>query len=456
MFSILKRTKSVTTLGPASNSQEQIQDLLENGSNCVRLNFSHGDHQEHLQRIVATREISKKLNTPIAIMLDTKGPEIRTHCFTGGSAQIDKNSVISIFDHKEILGNSESFSVNYSLLSKDVKAGDKLLIDDGKLQLKILEVKENELKVQALNTHTIKDRRAVNIPNVNLSLPFISEKDKQDLIFGCQQNVDFVAASFPSCKKDIEEIREILNSNNGSHIKIISKIESQLAVKNFDEILQVSDGIMVARGDLGVEIPFEEVPFYEHQWIKKCQKANKPVIVATQMLDSMTSNPHPTRAEVTDVYAAVQWGASSTMLSGESANGNYPKLAIATMAKIIQEAEKHYDYKQHQNFVKTDSLINSIIKTVEEQKVSYVVSNNCEITKVISNLHLPVISLPVLKTEREFRSLALNYGVYPLLDNQKGINEESINNLLVNSYNVKKAAKVLLVNGNEISVFEIK
>jgi len=265
LLSILKRTKCITTLGPSSSTLASIQALVENGATCMRLNFSHGNQAEHQARIQAVRAVSQKLKLPIAIMLDTRGPEVRTHTFKNGSAEIKKDTKIMIIDDEEIIGTSEKFSVNYHNLAKDLKINDLLLVDDGKLTLKVLDLKSHQITCQAINTHTIKDRRAINIPNVKLSLPFISEKDKADLIFGCQQQVDYVAASFVTSAQELKDMRKLLDENNGHHIQIIAKIESQLAVNNFAEILQAADAIMIARGDLGVEIPFEKVPFHQLQ-----------------------------------------------------------------------------------------------------------------------------------------------------------------------------------------------
>ncbi|WP_308150175.1 pyruvate kinase [Spiroplasma sp. AdecLV25b] len=456
MIPIIKTTKCVTTLGPASSSAEVIQQLVENGSTCARINFSHGTHEEHLARITTIREVAAKLNAPIAIMLDTRGPEVRTHTFKGGSAQIKKNDVITIIDNEEIIGTAEKFSVNYANLSKDMKVNDNLLVDDGKLTLKVITIKGHVITCQALNTHTIKDRRAINIPNVKLSLPFISDKDKADLIFGCQQQVDFVAASFVCSKADILAIRKVLDDNGGKHIQIIAKIESQLAVNNFDEILEVSDSIMVARGDLGVEIPFEKVPFLERQWIQKCWDVNKTVIVATQMLDSMVDNPHPTRAEVTDVWVAVDWGSTCTMLSGESANGNYPVLAIATMSKIIVDAESHQPVSKIANELLTskDTLVAKTIKTIIDEKPQFLITNSqdSKFLTTIANAHLPVYIIPISNNVIDYNKFALNSGIYAYYD-QKGATIDLNNTLQIqeaisSTYTIPTKVKILVIDIN--------
>lgn len=456
MIPITKITKCVTTLGPASNTFEVIKQLVENGSNCARINFSHGTHEEHLARIVAIRGVATKLNVPIAIMLDTRGPEVRTHTFKGGSAQIKKNDIITVIDNEEIIGSSSKFSVNYSNLSKDMKVNDNLLVDDGKLTLKVIDIKAHVIICQALNTHIIKDRRAINIPNVKLSLPFISDKDKADLIFGCQQQVDFVATSFVCSKEDILAIRKVLDDNGGKHIQIIAKIESQLAVNNFDEILKVSDSIMVARGDLGVEIPFQKVPFLEHEWIQKCRSANKTVIVATQMLDSMIDNPHPTRAEVTDVWVAMNWGTTCTMLSGESANGNYPVLAIATMSKIIVDAESHQSISMvaSELLKSKENLVAKTIKIIIDEKPQFLITNSqdSKFLITIANAHLPVYIIPITNNVIDYNKFALNSGIYAYFD-QKNVtidlnNTLQIQNAISSTYIIPAKDKILVIDIN--------
>lgn len=456
MISIIKRTKCVTTLGPASNSVDIIKQLVENGSVCGRLNFSHGSHDEHLARILMIREVSKQLNIPVAIMLDTKGPEVRTHTFQKGSVEIKKNQMVTIIDNEEIIGSAERFSVNYPNLAKDIKVDNNLLVDDGKLTLKVTAIKAHTIICQALNTHTIKDRRAINMPNVKLSLPFISEKDKADLIFGCQQKVDYVAASFVCSAADVKAIRKVLDDNGGKHIQIIAKIESQLAVNNFDEILKETDAIMVARGDLGVEIPFQKVPFLEYEWIKKCRTVNKPVIVATQMLDSMIDNPHPTRAEVTDVWVAMNWGATCTMLSGESANGNYPVLAIATMSKILVDAESHHseDSIATELLHTKNQLVAKTINIIIKEKPQYLITNSEDSKYLldIANAHLPVYIIPIVNNVIDYNKFALHAGIYAFLNNETNKivlnNNSQLVEAISSTYLIPSKAKVLVVDIN--------
>ncbi|MEG1312762.1 MAG: pyruvate kinase, partial [Bacilli bacterium] len=329
MFNTTKNTKIVCTIGPASDNYETLTKLVHAGMACMRINFSHGSYDEHARKIALLHRVEADEKVCIPIILDTKGPEIRTHCFSNGSATILDKSIIRVA-MKEVLGTAEKFSVTFDMLYDDLKVGDYIKLDDGKLSLIVKEKddKNKELICEAQNTHTIKDRRGVNIPGVHLSMPFISEKDRNDLIFGCEQDVDFIAASFIRSPEDVLEIRKILTDNGHPNIKIISKIENQESLKVIDEIINVSDAIMVARGDLGVEIPAEDVPIVQRTLIKKCRDAGKPVITATQMLDSMVSNPNPTRAEVSDVATAVNESSDCVMLSGETASGLYPVEAV--------------------------------------------------------------------------------------------------------------------------------
>ncbi|WP_339022545.1 pyruvate kinase [Spiroplasma endosymbiont of Crioceris asparagi] len=338
----IKRTKVITTIGPSTNSKEKIKELYEAGMNVVRLNFSHGNHEDHGKVIEACREIQKELKKPISIMLDTKGPEIRVGKNQNGVCKVNKGDTITIisdekqFDSK-ICGDKE-FSVSYDM-SIDLKVGDTVLVDDGKLTLNVIKVEPKKITTTAFNTHNIKDNKRINLPGVEFTLPFLAEKDKNDIKFGALKNVDYIAASFVNNAKNVEEIRTILKENNAEHIQIISKIESKIGLINIDEIIEHGDGVMIARGDLGLEVPYYEVPYWEKKIIRKCRKANKIVIVATQMLESMTDNPQPTRAEVTDVYHATELGADATMLSGESAAGTFPILATEVMSTINKRAE---------------------------------------------------------------------------------------------------------------------
>lgn len=340
-----KKTKIVATLGPTSANIETLTGMIEAGVDVVRLNFSHGTHESHHSAIELVRSLKDRNELSPAVMLDTKGPEIRTHKFKQELVKIEKNSTVRI-SMSEVLGDEKIFSITHSGLFDDVKIGDLIRLDDGKLGLQIIEKDDKKLHLvcRALNTHQIKSGRNVNAPFARLSMPFISEKDYSDIIFGCEHNVDYIAASFTRRKDDILAIREIINEKK-KRIQIIAKIENQEGVDNIKEILSVSDGIMVARGDLGVEVAAQEVPIIQKMIINECRKLGKPVIVATHMLDSMQKNPNPTRAEVSDVANAVFESTDCLMLSGESASGDYPIEAVTMQANIARRMEEILNYR---------------------------------------------------------------------------------------------------------------
>ncbi|MBR1883834.1 MAG: pyruvate kinase [Clostridia bacterium] len=342
----MKKTKIVCTIGPASESEEVLESLIKAGMNVMRLNFSHGDHEEHLAKVKLLRKLNEKLGTHVAFMLDTKGPEIRTGSFgSDQNTKLDftKGDKITLTT-KELPGTKDLLSVSYKGLPHDVEVGGHILIDDGLVDLLIDEINGDEIKCTFLNSATLKGRRGVNVPGAKLKLKAMTEKDKSDLEFACKNGFDFIAASFIRKADDVIEMREFLNAHGGERIKIISKIENQEGIDNFDEILKVTDGIMVARGDLGVEIPIEQLPVVQKMMIRKTVAAGKPVITATQMLESMQKNPRPTRAEVSDVANAVYDGTSAVMLSGESAQGEYPIEAVTVMAKIVESSEQNINY----------------------------------------------------------------------------------------------------------------
>ena len=339
MINNIKRTKIVCTLGPASEKEEVLRELMKSGLNVCRMNFSHGSHEEHKGRMDLVKKLREELGQPTAILLDTKGPEIRTGQFDVPEVFLEEGQTFTV-TMKDVMGNKDMCTVSYKGLANDVKAGDTILIDDGLVGLTVKEINGDDIVCEVQNSGIVKNHKGVNVPGVKVNLPAITEKDRSDIEFGIEQGIDFIAASFVRKVSDVLAIREILEENNADHIKIISKIENQEGVDNLDEIIAVSDGIMVARGDLGVEIPTEEIPVVQKQMIKKCNEAGKPVITATQMLDSMMRNPRPTRAEVTDVANAIYDGTDAIMLSGETAAGKYPVEAVRTMATIAKRAEE--------------------------------------------------------------------------------------------------------------------
>ena len=340
----MKRTKIVCTIGPASEKPEILEELIKSGMNVMRLNFSHGDYEEHLGKINTLKELNKKLDTNVAFMLDTKGPEIRTTDFADNAKHTFNEGDKVTLSTRDIKGDNSTLGITYKGLPNDVEVGGHILIDDGLMDLVINSIEETEIHCTVQNGASIKGRRGVNVPGAKLKLEAMTQKDKSDLKFGVENDCEFIAASFIRKAQDVIDMRNYLDSIGGNRVKIVSKIENQEGLDNFKEILKVSDGIMVARGDLGVEIPEELVPAAQKMMIKETTAAGKFVITATQMLESMQSNPRATRAEVSDVANAVYDGASATMLSGESAQGDYPREAVKTMAKIDEASEKDICY----------------------------------------------------------------------------------------------------------------
>ena len=341
----MKKTKIICTLGPSTRDDNVLRDLMLNGMNVARMNFSHGSHEEHLNTIERVKGMREELNLPIALLLDTSGPEIRLGEFAEEKVELKQGDLFTLTT-KHIEGNVDVVSITGHDLPKDVKEGMHILIDDGLIEMEVKEVTETDITCKVINGGIVSDRKGINVPNASLSMPFVSDKDRQDILFGVGQDFDFIAASFVRCADDVKQIRGILNEQGSSDMKILAKIENRQGVDNIDEIVQEADGIMVARGDMGVEIPLQEVPSIQKLIIKKACAAGKIVITATQMLDSMMKNPRPTRAEATDVANAIYDGTSAIMLSGETAAGNYPVQALKTMCQIAEYTEKDIDYKK--------------------------------------------------------------------------------------------------------------
>ncbi|MFG6148290.1 pyruvate kinase [Halobacillus sp. B23F22_1] len=424
----MRKTKIVSTIGPASESVEILTDLINSGMNVARLNFSHGDFEEHGARIKNIREAASVTGKTVAILLDTKGPEIRTGELKGGEAYLEKGNTAYV-SMESIQGDAERFSVTYAGLINDVHPGSKILLDDGLVELQVEEVlkEQNEIKTTVLNNGLLKNKKGVNVPNVSVNLPGITEKDAKDIEFGIEQDVDFIAASFVRRASDVLEIKELLESNNAGHIQIIPKIENQEGVDNIDDILEVSDGLMVARGDLGVEIPPEDVPLVQKQLIRKCNKAGKPVITATQMLDSMQRNPRPTRAEASDVANAIFDGTDAIMLSGETAAGDYPREAVQTMSNIATKTETGLNYKaildersKHSDMTITDAISQSVTHTAINLQVNAVVTptESGHTARMISKYRPQAPIVAITSSERVNRKLSLVWGVYAVMGPQ--------------------------------------
>ncbi|MBB6445690.1 pyruvate kinase [Bacillus benzoevorans] len=439
----MRKTKIVCTIGPASESVEKLMQLMEAGMNVARLNFSHGNHEEHAQRIQNIREASKKTGKNIAILLDTKGPEIRTHNMVNGAIELVSGSQ-SIISMKEVEGTPEKFSVTYEGLIEDVQPGASILLDDGLIGLEVtkIDMENGEIHVNVLNTGTLKNKKGVNVPGVSVNLPGITEKDASDIIFGIAQKIDFIAASFVRRPSDVLEIKQLLEENDATYIQIIPKIENQEGVDNIDDILEISDGLMVARGDLGVEIPAEEVPLVQKNLIKKCNALGKPVITATQMLDSMQRNPRPTRAEASDVANAIFDGTDAIMLSGETAAGTYPVEAVQTMHNIASRAETALDHKKLLSSHSKDS--EHTITDAIGQSVAHTALNlgcNAIITATESGYTARMISkyrpkapiVAVTSNDCVLRRLALVWGVYPQLGQKSVTTDDMLENAVTES-----------------------
>jgi pyruvate kinase len=417
----MRKTKIVCTIGPASESVETLVQLIESGMNVARLNFSHGDYEEHGARIKNIREAASRAGRTVGLLLDTKGPEIRTGILQDGEANIEKGDEIFV-SMNEMEGTKERFSVTYPGLINDVHVGSKFLLDDGLIELEVLDIDKanNEIKTKALNSGLLKNKKGVNVPGVSVNLPGITDKDANDIQFGIEQGIDFIAASFVRRPSDVLEIRELLEKNEAGHIQIIPKIENQEGFDNLQAILQVSDGLMVARGDLGVEIPAEDVPLAQKEMIKQCNIAGKPVITATQMLDSMQRNPRPTRAEASDVANAIFDGTDAIMLSGETAAGNYPVEAVRTMNNIAKKAETALDHKaildknsKASDMTITDAISQSVGHTAINLSVSAIVTATSSgyTAKMISKYRPKQPIVAVTFDESTNRKLALVWGV---------------------------------------------
>ena len=420
-----KNTKMICTIGPKSEPKEMLSKLVDAGMNCIRCNFSHGDHAEQKNRMDLIREINKEKGTHVAILLDTKGPEIRTHLFENGGVELVAGQTVRVAMN-EVLGTAEKFSITYPGLINDVVVGGTILVDDGYVELTVteLDTANQEIVCTVKNSAFVKDRRGINVPGAKLNMEFISEKDRADMIFGCEMQVDYIAASFVRRAEDVLAIREIFAEQGNTHTQIIAKIENQEGVDNMDSILEVVDGIMVARGDLGVEVPAEDVPLIQKEIIAKCNAAGKIVVTATQMLESMQKNPRPTRAEVSDVANAIFDGSDAIMLSGESAAGQYPLEAVETMARIARRTEQALD---HQEIIARAMASSSrdvasamglaVADTVEDLGAQAVIActQSGATARAISKYRPSAPVIAATSCEKTATSLALYWGVQPVV-----------------------------------------
>lgn len=430
---MLKKTKIVCTLGPSSNSQEVVEQMILAGMNVARFNFSHGSHEEHKARMDMVRAASKKVGIPVALLLDTKGPEIRLGKFKNGSIQMEEGKEFTL-TARDVEGDETIVSVNYKELPQDVKAGDHILLSDGLVNLEVISVEDQDIHTKILNSGKMSDRKRVAVPGIAINLPAVSETDAADIEFGIRMNMDWIAASFIQRGKDVVTIRKILEKHN-SQMKIISKIECQAAVNNIDEIIKMSDGIMVARGDLGVEVPAEEVPTLQKMLIHKCQAAGKPVITATQMLESMCSNPRPTRAETSDVANAILDGTDAVMLSGETASGMYPVEAVETMARVAMFTESQFTPPSHQDehassSTTTESIGKAVVKIAEDLHAAAIIASTerGSTAQTISKFRPECPVVAVSPHESVVRRLQLNWGVQAIVGKEASDTDEVVDN----------------------------
>lgn len=432
----MKKTKIVCTIGPASESVDMLVNLINAGMNVCRLNFSHGDYEEHGARIKNIREAVKITGKRVAILLDTKGPEIRTNDLENGAITMKIGDSVRI-SMTEVLGTNEKFSITYPELINDVNVGSHILLDDGLIDLEVTDIDRdaNEIVTVVKNEGVLKNKKGVNVPGVSVNLPGITEKDANDIRFGIGQGIDFIAASFVRRASDVLEITKILEEENATHIQIIPKIENQEGIDNIDEILKVSDGLMVARGDMGVEIPTEDVPVVQKALIKKCNALGKPVITATQMLDSMQRNPRPTRAEANDVANAIYDGTDAVMLSGETAAGDYPLEAVQTMARIAVRTEEtlvnqdSFALKLYSKTDMTEAIGQSVGHTARNLGIQTIVAatESGHTARMISKYRPKAHIVAITFSEQKARSLSLSWGVYATVADKPSSTDEMFN-----------------------------
>lgn len=452
----MKRTKIICTMGPNTDDEEMMRKLAKAGMDIARFNFSHGDHEEQKTRMDLLKKVRKELKLPIAILLDTKGPEIRTGILEGGQkVYLEEGSQFTLTT-EQIEGNNTRCSQTYKDLPKDVKAGDTILIDDGLIQLTVEEVTDTDVVCRVVNGGELGQKKGINVPNVEVKLPAITEQDKNDILFGIEQGIDFIAASFVRNAEAIKEIKELLRANGGERIDVIAKIENAEGVHNIDKIIKAADGVMVARGDLGVEIPVHEVPHIQKMIIRKCNESYKPVITATQMLDSMMRAPRPTRAEVTDVANAIYDGTDAIMLSGETAMGKYPEQAVQMMVKIAECTEPYMTHKRFLDYraLRGNKNVSSAVgvaavQTTENLGADCIVTPTIsgQTARLISNFRPKVPIYAVSPNEWARRKMQIYWGVTSVA----GYEEDSTENIISHAMYIVRREN--LVKKGDIVVF---
>ncbi len=421
----MRKTKIICTLGPASNNVETFEKMCKAGLNVARLNFSHGTHNDHLKMINMVKSVRENLNLPIAIMLDTKGPEYRIQTFKTEKVMLKEGSEF-IFTVDDIIGDETKVSVNYKGLINDLSIGDTILVNNGLVVFKVREIKGNDIICDTVVGGELSNRKSMSFPNKVLNQVYLSEQDKSDILFGIQNGVDFIALSFVSCKKDVQDVKDFLLEHNGSDIDLIAKIENRAGIDNIDEICEVCDGVMVARGDLGVEIPYPELPAIQKYLVTKCRLLGKRVIIATEMLESMINNIRPTRAEISDVANAVYDGTSAVMLSGETAAGKHPIETVQTMSDIVEESEKHISYSSL--FRDNDFRIKNKVDAISHATCTMAIDVNAKCVvvtsltgrtvRMVSRFRCPTPIVGMAINKRVWYKLALSWGVIPVLSEE--------------------------------------
>ena len=448
----MRKTKVICTIGPACEDAEILSEMCKVGMNVARLNFSHGTHEEQQRKIDLIKETREKLHMPIAIMLDTKGPEYRIKTFKDGKIRLKDGDEFT-FTTEEVVGDETQLSVNYKQLMENLRVGDTILVNNGLVIFKVIELDDTKARCEVVVGGELSNRKSMNFPNKVMKHEFLSEQDKEDLLFGIENEVDFVAASFVSQKQDIADMRQFLNEHGGAEIDIIAKIENRAGVENIEEICEIADGIMIARGDLGVEIPAMEVPSVQKYLISKCRLLGKRVITATEMLESMIQNPRPTRAELSDVANAVYDGTSAVMLSGETASGKYPVLAVKNMVETVEFTEKKVSYEKR--FKNTEFTIKNNLDAVShstcamaidvDAKCIVVNSLTGHTARMVSRFRCPVDIIGMTASKKGWRKLNLSWGVTPVLCAKYETMEEMFTN------DLKKAKEVFhLAEGDNV------
>ena len=453
----MRKTKIVCTIGPASTDEQIITQMCLSGMNVARLNFSHGSYEEHLERIEIIKKVRKKLNLPIAILLDTKGPEYRIKTFKEGKVTLKEGDEFS-FTIEDIAGDSKRVSVNYKGLIDDLNVGDTILLNNGLLSFKVKELTKTDAICDVVIGGELSDKKSMSFPNKVLKQKYLSDQDKEDILFGLKHGVDFIACSFVSCKQDLLDVSEFLSSQKKTDVELIAKIENRAGVDNIEEICSACSGIMIGRGDMGVEIPFEELPAIQKYIITKCRLLGKRVITATEMLESMIYNARPTRAEISDVANAVYDGTSAIMLSGETAAGKYPVLTVKTMARIAEHTEKNIHYAKR--FLKTEFKIKNTVDAIShatcnmsidiDAKAIVVCTLSGMTARMVSRFRSPVDILALATNERTYHKLALSWGVTPIICEEFNSTEVlfyTAKKIAANTMNLKKGDLIVITGG---------